>query len=85
MTRVRASIEERGALPVPKKLRNAVTSLMREEGYGAGYQYPPDHAGSFVTGETYLPDEIAGTRFYEPTDQGLEKAIRERLERLRHG
>jgi putative ATPase len=85
MTRVRASIEERGALPVPKKLRNAVTSLMREEGYGAGYQYPPDHAGSFVAGETYLPDEIAGTRFYEPTDQGLEKAIRERLERLRNG
>jgi putative ATPase len=85
MTRVRASIEERGALPVPKKLRNAVTRLMREEGYGQGYQYPPDHAGSFVAGETYLPDEIAGTRFYEPTDQGLEKAIRERLERLRHG
>ena len=85
MTRVRASIEERGALPVPKKLRNAVTRLMREEGYGSGYQYPPDHAGSFVPGETYLPDEIAGTRFYEPTDQGLEKAIRERLERLRNG
>jgi putative ATPase len=83
MTAVRASIEERGALPVPKKLRNAVTSLMREEGYGAGYQYPPDHAGSFVPGETYLPDELAGSRFYQPTEQGLEKQIRERLERLR--
>jgi putative ATPase len=83
MTAVRASIEDRGALPVPKKLRNAVTSLMREEGYGAGYQYPPDHAGSFVAGETYLPDELAGERFYQPTEQGLEKQIRERLERLR--
>jgi putative ATPase len=83
MGRVKASIEERGALPVPKKLRNAVTRLMRDEGYGEGYRYPPDHAGSFVPGETYLPDELAGSRFYEPTDQGLEKQIRERLERLR--
>jgi putative ATPase len=87
MGRVRASIEERGALPVPKKLRNAVTSLMRDEGYGEGYQYPPNHAGSVVQGETYLPDELVGARFYEPTEQGLEKQIRERLERLRrpHG
>jgi putative ATPase len=83
MTAVRAVIEEAGALPVPKKLRNAVTRLMREEGYGQGYQYPPDHAGSFVPGETYLPDELASRRFYEPTDQGLEKQIRERIERLR--
>jgi putative ATPase len=83
MSAVRASIEERGALPVPKKLRNAVTRLMREEGYGQGYQYPPNFEGSHVAGETYLPDEIAGTRFYEPTEQGLEKQIKERLERLR--
>jgi len=83
MGAVKASIEDRGALPVPKKLRNAVTRLMREEGYGAGYQYPPDRADSFVPGETYLPDELVGTRFYQPTEQGLEKQIRERLERLR--
>jgi putative ATPase len=83
MGAVKASIEERGALPVPKKLRNAVTSLMRDEGYGDGYQYPPDREGSFVPGETYLPDELVGTRFYQPTEQGLEKQIRERLERLR--
>jgi len=83
MGAVKASIEERGALPVPKKLRNAVTRLMRDEGYGAGYQYPPEHEGSFVQGETYLPDELVGTRFYQPTEQGLEKQIRERLERLR--
>ncbi|MEI9953744.1 MAG: replication-associated recombination protein A [Pseudomonadota bacterium] len=79
----RAAIEEHGALPVPKKLRNAVTRLMKDEGYGQGYQYPPDREGSFVAGETYLPDEIAGARFYEPTQQGLEKAIGERLRRLR--
>jgi putative ATPase len=85
MHAVRAVIEERGALPVPKKLRNAVTGLMRSEGYGEGYQYPPDFDGSFVAGETYLPDEIADQRFYQPTQNGLEKAIAERLERLRSG
>jgi putative ATPase len=83
MGAVRAVISERGALPVPKKLRNAVTRLMKEEQYGKGYQYPPDFAGSYVPGETYLPDELAGRRFYEPTDQGLEKNIRDRLDRLR--
>src|SRR5438876_110716 len=71
----RAAIEDRGALPVPKKLRNAVTRLMKDEGYGQGYQYPPEREGSYVPGETYLPDELVGTRFYEPTSQGLEKAI----------
>jgi putative ATPase len=85
MGKVRETIAERGALPVPKKLRNAVTRLMKEEHYGEGYRYPPDFSGSYVPGETYLPDELAGRRFYEPTDQGLEKSIRERLERLRTG
>ena len=83
MGAVRAVIADRGALPVPKKLRNAVTRLMKDEHYGEGYRYPPDFSGSYVAGETYLPDELAGNRFYEPTDQGLEKNIRERLERLR--
>jgi len=81
----RAAIEEHGALPVPMKLRNAVTQLMRREGYGDGYRYAHDYAESFVGGETYLPDELAGRRFYEPSDQGLERSIQERLERLRGG
>jgi putative ATPase len=79
----RESIKSRGALPVPKKLRNAVTGLMRDEGYGKNYSYPHDHAEHHVAGETYLPDEIAGTRFYEPSDQGLEKSIGERLRALK--
>jgi putative ATPase len=83
MGKVREAISERGALPVPKKLRNAVTRLMKDEHYGEGYQYPPEFEGSYVPGETYLPDELVGKRFYEPTEQGLEKNIRERLERLR--
>jgi putative ATPase len=79
----RAAIEEHGALPVPKKLRNAVTKLMKDEGYGGGYRYPPDFEGSVVPGESYLPDALADVRFYEPTQQGLEQAIGERLARLR--
>jgi putative ATPase len=79
----RASIEQRGALPVPKKLRNAVTGLMKNEGYGQDYRYAHDYAQGFVPGESYLPDELAGTRFYEPSSHGLEKSIAERLARIR--
>lgn len=79
----KAAIEQHGALPVPKKLRNAVTKLMKDEGYGQGYRYPPSFEGSVVPGESYLPDALDGARFYEPTQQGLEQAIAERLARLR--
>jgi putative ATPase len=79
----RASLAERGALPVPKKLRNAPTPLMKHEGYGEGYKYAHDFADGFVPGETYLPDELAGRRFYEPSNQGYEATIRERIETLR--
>lgn len=78
-----AAIKAHGALPVPEKLRNAVTKLMQAEGYGAGYQYAHDHPGHFVRGETYLPERLVGSRFYEPDGQGLEESIRQRLERLR--
>jgi putative ATPase len=80
----RAAIEQHGALPTPKKLRNAVTRLMKEEGYGDGYKYPPDFENSVVPGESYLPETLEGSRFYEPTQQGLEQAIGERLARLRN-
>lgn len=76
------AIKERGPLPVPLSLRNAPTKLMQESGYGAGYKYPHDYAGGWVDAQ-YLPDELSSARFYEPSDQGLEKAIGERLERLR--
>jgi putative ATPase len=80
--RAREMIQARGALPVPLKLRNAPTSLMKKEGYGSGYKYAHDFEEGFVPGESYLPDEIADERFYEPTSQGLEKAIGERLHRI---
>ena len=56
---------------------------MKDEGYGEGYRYAHDEEGGVAPGETYLPDELAGTRFYEPTDRGYERTIGERLRRIR--
>jgi putative ATPase len=78
-----AAVTEHGALPVPMKLRNAVTKLMKGEGYGEGYRYAHSEEGGVAMGETYLPEEIAGTRFYEPTERGYEKMVAERLRRIR--
>jgi putative ATPase len=77
------AVHEHGALPVPMKLRNVVTKLMGAEGYGEGYRYAHNEEGGVATGEVYLPDEIAGERFYEPTDRGYEKQIAERVRRVR--
>jgi putative ATPase len=63
--RAKAAIEEHGALPVPLKLRNAPTKLMKQEGYGKDYKYPHDYEGNVVQGETYLPDALAGVKFYD--------------------
>jgi putative ATPase len=55
---------------------------MKSEGYGEGYRYAHEFGG-FVPGETYLPDEIAGERFYEASREGYELTIHERLARWR--
>jgi putative ATPase len=66
--------------PVPKHLRNAVTGLMKDEGYGKGYKYPHDHEGGFSPMQN-LPDSLKGRRYYDPTDHGYEAQIAERLKR----
>ena len=66
--------------PVPLHLRNAVTGLMRGMGYGAGYKYGHDYEGHFAPQE-YLPPGLAGRIYYEPSDQGSEVAIAQRLRR----
>ena len=81
--RARALIEQHGALPVPLKLRNAVTKLMKQEGYGGGYKYAHDFDDGVVPGETYLPDELVGEQLYEPTEHGEEARIRARLAAIR--
>ena len=72
--------KETGSLMPPAHIRNAPTKLMRELGYGKGYQYDHDAEEGF-SGQNYFPDEMERRRFYEPRGQGREAAIKERLER----
>ena len=67
--------------PVPFHLRNAPTKLMEQKGYGKEYKYPHDYPQHFIE-ETYLPPNKKDKIYYEPTDQGYEKTLRERLTRL---
>jgi putative ATPase len=75
---ITAEVRASGTLPVPLHLRNAPTGLMRSLGYGRDYRYPHDAPGHHVA-EEYLPDELRGRSWYEPTDAGDERAIGERL------
>jgi putative ATPase len=71
-------VERSGALPVPLHLRNAPTGLHKEQGNAAGYKYPhdfPDH----IVKQQYLPSDLLGQRYYEPTEIANEKIIRERM------
>lgn len=70
------------AEPVPLHIRNAVTSLMKDVGYGRGYQYAHDTKDK-LTDMRCLPDSLLGTVYYEPTDQGLEARFKERLEQIK--
>lgn len=76
-----AEVRASGALPVPMHLRNAVTGLMKREGYGQGYKYAHSEKEARAK-QTHLPDSLIGRRFYAPKDSGLEKQIRERLDQL---
>ncbi|HYR96580.1 MAG TPA: replication-associated recombination protein A [Candidatus Binatus sp.] len=71
-------VKRSGVLPVPLHLRNAPTPLMKGLGYGAGYLYPHDYEDAVVE-QDYLPDDLVGRRYYEPTDRGREREIGERL------
>ena len=80
---VREHVAKDGSRPVPLRLRNAPTKLMKELDYGKGYRYAHDEEGGYAAGERYLPDGMPAVRFYEPTDRGLEARIRDRLAELR--
>src|SRR5712692_10001192 len=68
--------------PVPLQIRNAPTRLMQELGYGRGYEYAHDYQDQTAAMEC-LPESLAGRRFYEPKEIGLEREIKERLEKMR--
>jgi putative ATPase len=81
----RAFIAEDGSRPVPMRLRNAPTRLMKGLGYGKGYRYAHDEADAYAAGERYLPDDMPDVAFYTPTDRGAEARIGEKLRALRTG
>ena len=74
-----ADARERPDYDVPVHLRNAPTKLMKEMGYGQEYRYAHDEANAYAAGEVYFPPEIAQTRYYFPTNRGLEGKIGEKL------
>jgi putative ATPase len=80
----RAFVQADGTRPVPLRLRNAPTRLMKQLDYGRGYRYAHDEAEGFAAGESYFPDDIGqAPSFYRPTERGLEKQIADKLQRLR--
>jgi putative ATPase len=77
--RVQKEVRETENMPVPLHIRNPVTSLMKDLGYGKDYKYPHDYPEHFVE-EEYLPENLRGRTYYHPTEQGFEKEIKKRLE-----
>ena len=79
MGKVKKAIGDTGALPVPFHIRNAPTRLMKDLGYGDGYQYAHDYQDAFVA-QNYLPEPLQSKRFYLPSNRGYEKTIQQRME-----
>ena len=79
---LRRAKEERD-YDVPIYLRNAPTKLMKDLGYKETYRYAHDEPGAYASGECYFPEEMRGTKFYEPSDRGFEKKISAKLDYLR--
>ncbi|MBQ6260162.1 MAG: replication-associated recombination protein A [Firmicutes bacterium] len=74
--------QENLAEPVPLHIRNAVTTLMKNEGYGRGYKYAHDYEDK-LTAMSCLPDSMKDRVYYEPTTQGVEGRFKERLEQIK--
>jgi putative ATPase len=68
-----------GSLVPPKAILNAPTRLMRDEGYGAGYQYDHDAPDAF-SGQNYWPEALGRRKLYDPVERGFEREIRKRLD-----
>ncbi|WP_156969952.1 replication-associated recombination protein A [Arenimonas malthae] len=78
-----ADVREAGTLEVPMHLRNAPTKLMKQLGYGTGYQYDHDAPDGVALGQTGFPDAMGERVYYEPVERGLEIKLKEKLDRLR--
>ena len=80
--RALADIRREPSYEVPIHLRNAPTKLAKEMAHGAEYRYAHDEPEGFAAGENYFPEPIAGRRYYQPVNRGLESKIEEKLQRL---
>lgn len=76
-----AAVQKHGDLPVPLHIRNAPTKLMKNMGYGKGYEYSHSYENNFSAQE-YLPDELSGTKFYDPGKNAREEELRRFLKTL---
>ena len=82
LDRAQRAVQETGSPAIPMHLRNAPTGLLDQLGYGRDYRYPHDEADTFVPDEN-LPSELAGRRFYHPTQRGAEAEVAARLDEMR--
>ena len=78
INKAQEKVRQTGNLPIPLHLRNAPTKLMKEIGYGEDYKYAHDYKNQFIEQE-FLPEEIKGTKLYQPGDNQKEKSIRDFL------
>jgi putative ATPase len=79
----RAFVKQDGSRPVPLRLRNAATALMKQLKHGDGYRYAHDEPDALASGERYFPDDMPDPQFYEPVPRGLEIKIGDKLRELR--
>jgi putative ATPase len=81
-SRAKELAKQTSDLDVPFHLKNATSSITKDLGHGAEYRYAHNEPNAFAAGECYFPPEIASSQLYEPTDRGLEKQLREKLNYL---
>ncbi|MCI0511730.1 replication-associated recombination protein A [candidate division KSB1 bacterium] len=81
INQARSEVRQGTLAPIPMYLRNAPTQLMQQLGYAEGYKYPHDYPNHFVV-ENYLPTSLTQKIYYQPTENGQEKKLKERLLQL---
>ncbi len=80
--KAREDAKNHGDLEVPIYLRNAPTKLMEQLGYKKGYRYAHDYPGAYAAGESFFPEELVGTKYYHPSDRGMEITFQKKEEYL---
>ena len=76
---MRQYVQQHPSFEVPDHLRNAPTALAKQQGFGKAYRYAHNEPGAYAAGEVYLPGEMAGMKFYQPSDRGLEKQLQDKM------